>query len=362
MSKHTDLISKLKEAAGSGIRDRMFVGFDGFEDKIQRVVLTGDEDQMEYFRTISDFSTATGKAAGKSSQFQLVTKVQKLGGNAPIMAHSLATLGVRNTCMGSMGSPDIRPVFKNLHQDVKKISVCEPGETNALEFNDGKLMLSEMSAFKSFDWEALKKDPGIDVIAREMDACGVIALVDWSNLVHCTEIWKGIYEDILPRLSGKKKFFFDMADPARKSAEEAREVIDVISRFSGFGEVILGINENETHKLFELLTGKEGETAGIEETGKLVFAETDISGLLIHPVDRALLITSEGIITEKGRKIEEPQISTGGGDNFNAGFCLGWLLGLEKNECLITAMATSGSYVSEGESQDIEGIIRFLGS
>ncbi len=362
MSKHDDLISKLKKVPGSEIRKRIFVGFDGFEDKIQRVVKSADKDEVQFFKTIDEFSSATAKASGKSSQFQLSTKVHKLGGNAPIMAHSLAKLGIKSSCMGSMGYPGLRPVFRNLHDYVKIMSVCEPGETNALEFNDGKLMLSEMSAFKSFDWNSLRKNPGTDVIRDEMDSCELIALVDWSNLEHCTDIWQGIYKDILPGLGNKKKYFFDLADPGRKSAKEAREVIDVISRYSEYGEVVLGINENEANKLYELINGKEPGTSGLEETGKQLFDDMKISGLLIHPVDRAMMINAEGVVSEVGTLVEEPQISTGGGDNFNAGFCLGWLLGYGNKECLLTGMATSGSYVKEGESQDVDGLIRFLNS
>jgi hypothetical protein len=336
MSKREALIEKLRKAAKSGIIERIFVGFDGFEDKIQRVVRSGEDENIQYFRTIDSFSDATARAAGKSSQFQLVTKIQKLGGNAPIMAHSLGSLGIKNTCMASMGNPDIRPVFKKLHPNVKTISVCEPGETNALEFNDGKLILSEMSAFKAFNWEALKENPGTGIIKKEIEAADLIALVDWSNLVHCTGIWRGICDDILPGITEKKKFFFDIADPGRKSAEEAAEVMEVISRYSNYGEVVLGINENETHRLSELINGHEAKSTELEETGRSLFNKMNIDGLLIHPVDKAMIVTKSGIITEKGKVVEEPVISTGGGDNFNSGFCLGWLLGLEKNECLIT--------------------------
>ncbi len=362
MRKHNELVQKLREESRSGISKRIFVGFDGFEDKIQRVVKSGDDDNVQYFKTIDAFSASTAKAAGKSSQFQLLTTVQKLGGNAPIMAHSLACLGIDNTCMASLGYPDLRPVFKSLHKRVKAISVCDPGETNALEFNDGKLILSEMSAFKSFNWEALKKNPGNETISREFESSELIALVDWSNLAHCTNIWKGILDDILPSMKSKKKFFFDIADPGRKSAGEVKEVIEVISGYSKFGDVILGINENEANKLFELLTGQEAEVSDLEETGRLLYEEMDIFGLLIHPTNRALMITSDGTVIERGQVVKEPKISTGGGDNFNSGFCLGWILGLDKSDCLITGMATSGSYVREGESQNIEGIIRYLES
>lgn len=362
MSKHNDLITKLKEASGREIKKRIFVGFDGFEDKIQKVVKSGEDDNVQYFKTISEFSEATAKAAGKSSQFQLSTRVQKLGGNAPIMAHSLGSLGIRNTCMAAMGHPDLRPIFKNLHENVNVISVCDPGETNALEFNDGKLILSEMSSFKDFNWDALSRTPGKDTISREIEASDMVALVDWSNLALCTSIWKGILEDILPGLKGEKKYFFDIADPGRKSAEEVKEVLEVISGFSKYGDVILGINENEANKLHQLVTGNESGKSDLEETGRQLFDEMEITGLLIHPVDRAMMITSGNVYTEKGKVVEEPQISTGGGDNFNAGFCLAWLLDFAEEECLVTGMATSGSYVSEGESQDINGIIQFLDS
>lgn len=353
-----NLTQKLSKLDAKDLNKKVFVGFDGFEDKIQKVVKSEDDEDVIFYDTISEYGQAVSRAAGKSSQFQLRTQVEKLGGNAPIMAHSLGSMGIKSTLMASLGYPGMRKVFKSLHPLVSPISVCGPGETNALEFDDGKLILSEMTSFKDLDWALLSENPGKEKIINEMNSSDLIALVDWSNLVHCSDIWRGIANDILPELKQNKTFLFDIADPSRSSREELREVLDIISLYSDYGEVFLGINENETFKLYERFFG-EGDP-DLEIAGKEVFKLLNVKGLLIHPVDRALLVTSEGIIEEKGKVVQKPKISTGGGDNFNAGFCLGLLLSLDVNEALKTGIATSGFYVKNGNSPSIDEIAGYL--
>ena len=47
--------------------------------------------------------------------------------------------------------------------------------------------------------------------------------------------------------------------------------------------------------------------------------------------------------------MQQPKISTGAGDHFNAGFCLGRVLGFWLAESLCAGVATSGYYVRTGE-------------
>jgi sugar/nucleoside kinase (ribokinase family) len=49
----------------------------------------------------------------------------------------------------------------------------------------------------------------------------------------------------------------------------------------------------------------------------------------------------------------KPLITTGAGDHFNAGFCLGKLLGLDDALCLLTGVTTSGFYVRTAKSPTI---------
>jgi sugar/nucleoside kinase (ribokinase family) len=51
---------------------------------------------------------------------------------------------------------------------------------------------------------------------------------------------------------------------------------------------------------------------------------------------------------------------TGGGDNLNAGFCLGLLNNLSIEECMLAGMATSGAYVQNGFSPSMDDLIEYL--
>jgi sugar/nucleoside kinase (ribokinase family) len=58
--------------------------------------------------------------------------------------------------------------------------------------------------------------------------------------------------------------------------------------------------------------------------------------------------------------VNKPKLSTGGGDNFNAGFCAGQLLGADVEASMILANAVSGCYIRNGHSPDINEILAFL--
>ncbi len=355
-----NLPNKLRNVNTKELDKKVFIGFDGFEDKIQYVVKSENNDEIIYYQNIRKYADAVKRASGRSSQFQLKTQVQKLGGNAPIMAHALGTLGIPSTLMASLGYPELRPVFKELHELVNKVSVCDPGETNALEFHDGKLILSEMSSFKDLNWCSLLDHPGHEKILEEMNSSDIIALVDWSNLANCSDIWEGIYKDILPALNEPKAYFFDIADPSRASSEELEEVLEIIASYTVYGEVYLGINENESFGLYEKIFRKDSSDLSLEDAGSELFKLLKIKGLLIHPIGSSYMISSEGIIKEESKIVKEPKLSTGGGDNFNAGFCLGLLLGFDISESMKMAMATSGAYVKDGVSPSLEDTIHYL--
>ncbi|PID89184.1 MAG: hypothetical protein CSB01_03330 [Bacteroidia bacterium] len=57
-----------------------------------------------------------------------------------------------------------------------------------------------------------------------------------------------------------------------------------------------------------------------------------------------------------------PKLTTGAGDNFNAGFCNGLLRGFTTEECLATGVNTSGFYVRNAHSPSKQELIAFLRS
>jgi len=360
------LINKLEADKKEAVTKRVFVGFDGYIDKIQKAVKVRTADSVDYYATLSEFAERIDKAAGKSGQVELVTQEVKIGGNAPIMANALGALGIQSTCLGNAGYPQKHPEYENLHENVEILSIGDPAETNALEFNDGKMILSELSTFRKINWEFVRDRIGLEVITDHLSNSAVLALVGWCNPDHATDVWKGILNEVMPNYSGKDLIFFDLADPTKKNREDLLEVLEVINSYVKYGKVILGINENETNKLFAILSKEYPdnvpEEADLIEKGKFIYSVMSIEGLLIHPVNRSIMISNDGVTEIDGYLIEEPKISTGGGDNLNAGFCLGFLLGYTMEESMILGMATSGAYVKNGASPDIASIIDYLKS
>ena len=70
--------------------------------------------------------------------------------------------------------------------------------------------------------------------------------------------------------------------------------------------------------------------------------------------------SNEELFWINGPKCEKPKKSTGGGDNFNAGFCLGWLNDLSWGDCVALAVCTSGFYVRNTFSPNIVQLSTFM--
>lgn len=301
-------------------------------------------------------------AAGKSAQIELKTITTKLGGNAPIMSNALAQLGVSNYCVGTMGFPKIQDVFQQMHERCILLSVGEPGMTNALEFDDGKLILSELNSFDKLDLSYIFQLKGNDFLDECLENSQLIAMVDWTNLPLCTQLWESMRQHLLRKELKNKIYFFDLCDPSKKTSREIAEVLQVISRYAPMGKVILGLNENEAVKVYMALqqSNSAGHEKSLEEITQFIFDRMDINALLVHPVDCSLLATSNGMIRQQGKLITHPKILTGGGDNLNAGFCFGLMNEYDWGECMLLGMAVSGAYVQNGFSPSIDDVLEFI--
>lgn len=362
MEKHIQEAIALLRTASKPIN--AFVALDGYIDKIQKVVAHTDaSNQRYYFESLDAFGEQIQQAAGKSTQLEIVSEVIKLGGNAPIMAQALASLGIPNYCLGTFGDPIIDPLFQAMDDQVQLLSVGESATTNALEFDDGKLMLSELSVFEQIDWTYIKTKIGL---ARLVDICkdaDLIALVDWTNLPHSTAIWRGVLHDIIIPYNLKTTVFFDLCDPKKKTDAQIVEVLDLISEFGQYTTTRLGLNENEAVQVYHCLKRTKGNKQMNDDLMaqcQYIFEQMTIHSLIVHPIDGCYLIQENESIYLKGKLVAKPKISTGGGDNFNAGFCYGLLYGMSPKATMLTAMATSGAYVQHGESPSKKTLINHL--
>ena len=157
-----------------------------------------------------------------------------------------------------------------------------------------------------------------------------------------------------------KNFFFDLCDPSKRSKEEIVAALAVINRYKPYGKVTLGLNENEAKKIYVALEGESVETTDLQSIIKYIFSKMSVHQILVHPTDCSFIGSKSGVFEVKGRLVPEPRILTGGGDNLNAGFCLGLLMDLPIQQAMILGMANSGAYITNGVSPEIEDLISYL--
>lgn len=359
-----ELYKRLQHMEPAGLS--VAVGFDGFVDEIVEVV-----DQRQSFdlytkmTSMNQFGERISKAAGLSTNIEFVPKTVKLGGNGPIMANALVQTGTNISYVGSLGKPNIHPVFMELTDRCTQVfSLAEPGHTDAVEFNDGKIMLGKMESLNDVNWANLKELVGEEKLLEIFSRVDLVATVNWTMTPYMTEIWTGLLRLMDPCQESCKPFFFvDLADPGKRNSKDINEALDVIGKFSSCYRVILGLNRKEASEIANVRGLRLSTAAEEVELGEIVKALGEDLGLwcvMVHPTFEAGALVDGSYFHVEGPFTSAPRLTTGAGDNFNAGFCLGLMLQLGVEDSLALGKATSGYYVRNMNSPTWSQLVDFV--
>ena len=355
---------KLAEKSPSLKSIKAMVGLDGFVDEIIAVVdKRHDGGKFDPIKTIDRFGAKITAAAGESSNYELVVKQRKLGGNGPIMANALASMGLDVTYVGNLGYPNIDPVFEDFARKAKVISIAEPGHTDALEFDDGKLMLGKHETLHDVNWDNLLSRVGREKLKQLLDGSHLIGMVNWTMLPNMSRIWAKLLDEIIPNSERhQRKLFIDLADPEKRTHGDILDALKLLTRFQDQIDVILGLNLKESLEVADVLglPGKSDPEAAIEDNARAIRENLNLSCVVIHPRRSAAAATESHSAKFSGPFVQQPTISTGAGDHFNAGFCLGHLLDFSLEESLCTGVGASGYYVRTAESPTGQQLAEFI--
>ena len=357
------ILEIIKHRANSISAKTVTIGFDGFIDSVVRVIHHKDQDlPTTYFESTQSLGEYIVEKGQKNFSLELEELTTKLGGNMPIMANALARLGPMVSCIGSLGYPVIHPVFKHMPPNCRLYSFADPGVSKVLEFKRGKIMLAEMDALNRIQWEFIKETIGANTLREMFSKSDLIAILNWSELDNSTDIWNGILRDILPESEYRKKpfGFFDLSDCSKRSGASILEATELIKAFSVYWDVILSLNLNEATIVHSVLTQEKLPEGNIEEMCEGIYRALKINTVIIHYDKQSVAWSRSGLHKRKSFYIKEPEISTGSGDNFNAGFCLGILLDLDIGTSLVLGNATAALYMQSGQSQTTAGVLEFL--
>jgi sugar/nucleoside kinase (ribokinase family) len=366
MQVSKDILDELNQKTFNPVGKNSVVGLDGFVDKIVTPVdkRHGLNDNFDPIDTIDALGSRISAAAGKSANIELFPRFDKLGGNGPIMANAHLSLGLNVRYVGALGKPTIDPVFEEFASKTNAISITNPGITTALEFKDGKLMLGNTSSLEEIDYSRIISVTGEGAFIDMLAKAEIVSMVNWTMIPKMTSILREIVDRIMPSLPpvDTRNFFFDLTDPAKRSSEDLREVLQVISRYQAHAEVTLGLNYNEALQVSETLGLKGGgkDEESLCRIATDIRRKLEIACVVVHPTESASCATKDGSWWTEGPFTENPKITTGAGDHFNAGFTSARLSGMSPLTSLALATCTSGHYVRTAQSPTPSQVISLL--
>ncbi len=360
----------LRAFAGQIQKTPVIIGFDGFVDSIIAVVdKRQDTERYDPLHTIAELGSRISAAAGRSSNIELVTKLEKLGGNGPIMANAMARAGFDVTYIGPLGEGVIHPVFNEFAQIARVYSIADPAHTDALEFDDGKLMLGKHASLRHVNQHTIDQQIGRETYVELIRKTKFLGMVNWTMLTQLNTIWEALIEDVLPKMDNDRMIFIDLADPSKRTQGDIAQAMALTRRLNSESKVVVGFNLSEAVQIAQVLGVKVPESdiqqkQAIEKMAVDLRAALDVMCVVVHPREGAAAAIRQDdgkVVTGqfKGPFVSKPKLSTGAGDNFNAGFCLGLLAGLPIEACLCTGTATSGFYVRNGQSPTLDDLAAF---
>lgn len=341
------------EHFGNSAMPRVVLGLDGFVDRIARRVAG---DGLEQFSEMAQLGRMLEKREERSTSFRLSGVQLRPGGNMPNTAMALSSMGVNCICVGTLGYPQIDELFVPLDRAAEVISYGEPGYCLALEFDTCKMFLSDNGGMEGMDFATLLDRVGEKRLSEALEGAGLLALLNWGEVPEMRGIWRGFAEKLLPALKQKPAFvFLDAADMTNRSCEEIQSLLRTMGLFRRMSFTVLSANDGELNCLAEKAGVGEGRDpkASVRE----VFGLGCVDRLVHHSRDYAWSLDAQCSADVETRVASHPVLLTGGGDNFNAGYMLGLLVGLDAEGCLMTGNAASSCYVRSGRCARMEDML-----
>ena len=358
----SDLSTLLRKPA---MPQKVFVGLDGFIDEILHVVdVRFSPDSYQRIPSIQAYADRISHGSGMSTNIELVSQQIKMGGNGPILSNALLNYSVEITYMGSVGFPGLDPTLQSLDRCRKIICLSPPAATDALEFNDGKIIVSKLTSLNAVTWERMTEQCPLPRLIALFEECNVIVFSNWSMLLGMNHIWEEFLELVAPRINASAKtVFFDLADPEKRTKEDLQAALSHIINFTKAGfRVTLSMNLKEACEISVALgrTISDYQAADTQELLEFLSDQLGVFCSVIHLVDRACCRHDMQYDEVNGPYCAAPKLTTGAGDNFNAGFLYGMMQDFAFIDCLYLGCATSGYYVRHGKSPFLPELIDFL--
>lgn len=322
---------------------------DGFIDEQWSLVNKRHSMQeVDIIGKMTQFADRINAVGSGGMGIELIKKRVVYGGFTANIGAAAASLGVETVMAGLFGEGEVDPVFADLQKISKMITLGEPSITHALEFDDGKILMSNMQAVLGMSWNRIVEVLGKDEIIKMITKADIIGVGYWSIMPAFDEIVRELCA-IMPDDKKQRSFFFDFADFSRRDRPSLVATLEMLKGLNNQVPMILSVNEHEAAVVFEIF-GETLNDNNVAQKIEPVRQRLGFDELVIHtPHYAAAASKKDGSAVIPQAYVEKPVRSAGAGDTFNGGYIAATLADLTLNQRLYAANAAVTHFLKTGQ-------------
>ena len=353
------------EAAGEQLPDdidprRVVFGFDGYLDRVREVVADrADPTSYERLPRLADFRDRLDRSveAGSSLSYEWLEDGRRTGGHTCHLARAFGTWEFAPTLVGMYGDP-VQETFEREFGEYDLVTLGEPGVTDAVEFDDGKLMLTEIGDTMTLDWEGLDERFGHDRLLGRLDGAALLGVGYWSETPDTPSVLSGLRERWADIEDPPETVLVDPGDVRKLDADRLRSGREAIGELADVTDVVVSANRAETDVLAEAYAGEADRS--FEGAAETVFDALDPTWFVGHGVDRSVVVTARGTDGVAVPTVDEPALTTSSGDHFNAGLALARIAALDPGAAVVVGNAVAGHFVRTADQPSLDDVRAFV--
>jgi sugar/nucleoside kinase (ribokinase family) len=361
------LDNKLNPFKLKALKTSCFLGFDGYVDSLYSIVKRRESaSEWDRMQLMKDFGKLIFDTAGSSASIERVLKKRIFGGFAPNTSRALNALGVNTILVAALGRPKISQYYEKSSL-VKSISIANPGETLGLEFNDGKLMITDFEPIHNITWENLSNLVSHLDFIEFFNHSDILGFGHWALISHLNSIWKHFLNEIFPSVNNKKSklFFVDIADITKRSRKDVLQLISLLQKIDQEIPVLLTVNDREAMLLSNIIKNikpieAKEDYSDFIKGGQKINDKVDLSYLVIHSPHFATISTPSDHYWVTEGYTSTPKYTVAAGDHFNSGVALALATKMTIPESILIGNAITAIFVRTGISPNFDQLNQFI--
>ncbi len=342
-------------------KKKVLLGFDGYVDSLYSLVKKRiSTNNWIRMRSMTEMSNQLKNSAGSSLGMELVLKKVTSGGFTSNTCKGLNALGVPLNLISSWGFPRIEEPFDRLSKlpTVQVHSICSPGTTVALEFDDGKVMLTDMENTFKITWKLIKQRLGMDRIIDLVNDVNIFGVGYWASIPDLNDIWHHILNDVILSVDdvSNKIMFVDLADIKKRKSNDILDMLGLLSKLNENFPVLLSLNDQEAFEVAKILKIDYRSAELFLNLGVRLNEKLNLNSIVIHTPHFATITTTREHVWISQAYTSRPKFTTAAGDHFNSGVMAGIAGDLMSSEALLLGNIVTSNFIQTGVSPSLEDL------